>query len=109
MPDLERGIAARVQVQRADGRVPVESAVSRTARPRRVEQQRRNRVRAVRALEQRLDDLLEIHGADLTGVVVGQEREHLGQAQEIGRASCRGRGCQYVSISVVAVSLKKKR
>src|SRR3546814_12606699 len=29
-------------------------------------------------------------------------------APEIGRASCRERVCQYVSISVVAVSLKKK-
>src|SRR3546814_12095227 len=29
--------------------------------------------------------------------------------QEIGRASCRERVCQYVSISVVAVSLKKKK
>src|SRR3546814_11296936 len=28
---------------------------------------------------------------------------------EIGRASCRERGCQYVEISVVAVSLKKKQ
>src|SRR3546814_18505008 len=28
--------------------------------------------------------------------------------REIGRASCRERGCQYVWISVVAVSLKKK-
>src|SRR3546814_13039922 len=28
---------------------------------------------------------------------------------EIGRASCRERVCQYVSISVVAVSLKQKR
>src|SRR3546814_11037842 len=28
--------------------------------------------------------------------------------QEIGRASCRERVCQYVSISGVAVSLKKK-
>src|SRR3546814_11849392 len=27
---------------------------------------------------------------------------------ELGRASCRERVCQYVSISVVAVSLKKK-
>src|SRR3546814_12301866 len=33
----------------------------------------------------------------------------IGQAQEIGRASCRERVCQYVSISVVAVSLKKKK
>src|SRR3546814_19788971 len=29
-------------------------------------------------------------------------------AFQIGRASCRERVCQYVSISVVAVSLKKK-
>src|SRR3546814_20986936 len=29
-------------------------------------------------------------------------------AEEIGRASCRERVCQYVSISVVAVSLQKK-
>src|SRR3546814_16975536 len=30
-------------------------------------------------------------------------------AVEIGRASCRERVCQYVSISVVGVSLKKKK
>src|SRR3546814_18408998 len=30
-------------------------------------------------------------------------------AQEIGRASCRERVCAYVWISVVAVSLKKKK
>src|SRR3546814_10924487 len=29
-------------------------------------------------------------------------------AGQIGRASCRERGCQYVSISVVAVSLKQQ-
>src|SRR3546814_15907204 len=29
--------------------------------------------------------------------------------QEIGRASCRDRVCQYLSLSVVAVSLKNKR
>src|SRR3546814_14340987 len=32
----------------------------------------------------------------------------VGVASEIGRASCRERVCQYVYISVVAVSLKKK-
>src|SRR3546814_18262631 len=32
----------------------------------------------------------------------------LGREGEIGRASCRERVCQYVSISVVAVSLKKQ-
>src|SRR3546814_11552657 len=30
------------------------------------------------------------------------------EAVEIGRASCRERGCQYVLISVVSVSLKQK-
>src|SRR3546814_14995163 len=32
----------------------------------------------------------------------------ISEARQIGRASCRERVCQYVSISVVAVSLKKK-
>src|SRR3546814_20632546 len=32
-----------------------------------------------------------------------------GQPAEIGRASCRESVCQYVSISVVAVSLKKEQ
>src|SRR3546814_5963151 len=32
----------------------------------------------------------------------------LGVRQEIGRASCRERVCQYVSISVVAAALKNK-
>src|SRR3546814_18627467 len=32
-----------------------------------------------------------------------------GRTLAIGRASCRERGCQYVSISVVAGSLKKKK
>src|SRR3546814_20994357 len=32
-----------------------------------------------------------------------------GSGLEIGRASCRERVCKYVSISVVAVSLKKKK
>src|SRR3546814_14490743 len=37
-------------------------------------------------------------GTDATGRII-----------EIGRASCRERVCQYVYISVVAVSLKKKK
>src|SRR3546814_19644875 len=35
--------------------------------------------------------------------------EYPGEGVQIGRASCRERGCQYVSISVVAVPLKKKK
>src|SRR3546814_12033677 len=34
---------------------------------------------------------------------------HYDLAREIGRASCRERVCQYVSISVVAGALKKKK
>src|SRR3546814_19684589 len=39
----------------------------------------------------------------------GRARISNGDAGQIGRASCRERVCQYVSISVVAVSLKKKQ
>src|SRR3546814_1512630 len=35
--------------------------------------------------------------------------QHAYALEEIGRASCRERVCQYVYISVVAVSLKKKK
>src|SRR3546814_18560684 len=53
---------------------------------------------------------------DLGGAAGGQhpaaERRHgLGEAEprELGRASCRDRVCQAVSISVVGVTLKKKK
>src|SRR3546814_20882590 len=39
----------------------------------------------------------------------GWRRSQQLASMEIGRASCRERVCQYVSISVVAVSLKKKK
>src|SRR3546814_12452138 len=38
-----------------------------------------------------------------------QDVETLANRLKIGRASCREGVCQYVSISVVAVSLKKKK
>src|SRR3546814_12802961 len=40
-------------------------------------------------------------------LIAQRNLDHL--TQEIGRASCRERVCQYVSISGVAVSLKKKK
>src|SRR3546814_15831690 len=43
------------------------------------------------------------------GVQVGKVTGVTLTDDEIGRASCRERVCQYVSISVVAVSLKKKK
>src|SRR3546814_15595608 len=90
----------------------------------------------VRGLALRLvgDQQLEHHGARLLGALAGAlhhhavarradagggedplalDLDHAGEAvavgAEIGRASCRERGCQYVSISVVAVSLKKQQ
>src|SRR3546814_12086334 len=41
-------------------------------------------------------------------VVVNDERGVQPLEREIGRAACRERVCPYVSISVLAVSLKKK-
>src|SRR3546814_19740277 len=41
--------------------------------------------------------------------IVGQEGAAAQPAAEIGRASCRERVCQYVEISVVALSLKNKK
>src|SRR3546814_12952538 len=57
------------------------------------------------------------HGAELariTALVVAPEQSRLGIGrpllrEEIGRASCRERGGQYVWISVGAVSLKKTK
>src|SRR3546814_20268580 len=42
-----------------------------------------------------------LHGEENSAAVI--------QEYEIGRASCRGRVCQAVKISVVAVSLKNKK
>src|SRR3546814_13467497 len=56
-------------------------------------------------------------GLGLRGALVQQLRlqfgllgsdPRLGRGDQIGRASCRERVCPYVSISVVAVSLKQK-
>src|SRR3546814_20471215 len=40
---------------------------------------------------------------------IATARAEVAAANEIGRASCRARVCQYVSISVVAGSLKQKK
>src|SRR3546814_13551776 len=66
------------------------------------------------------DDVVEVEGADAyapdgrmtTFYRCRDDRQALDSwakrvASSIGRASCRGRVCQYVYISVVAVSLKK--
>src|SRR3546814_19179222 len=47
---------------------------------------------------------VRIHGKGRRERVLTLWRE----TQQIGRASCRERVCQYVSLSLVAVSLKKK-
>src|SRR3546814_14472261 len=48
---------------------------------------------------------------DLKAILKAADRYTLPEKinDEIGRASCRERVCQYVSISVVAVTLKKKQ
>src|SRR3546814_15563154 len=43
------------------------------------------------------------------GTVVSRQCETLILTKQNGRASCRERGCKYGKISVVAVSLKKKK
>src|SRR3546814_16195976 len=60
-----------------------------------------------------------VRRAKALGFTLGEIRELLAPStprhgdmaaiKEIGRASCRERVCQYVSISVVAVSLKTKK
>src|SRR3546814_15456016 len=40
-------------------------------------------------------------------LITAQVFAYLGMGKKIGRASCRDRECQYVTISVVAVTLKK--
>src|SRR3546814_14448411 len=56
--------------------------------------------------------LVAAQGQDIDAISTDRDRMlELGgelPVVEIGRASCRERVCQYVSISVVAVSLKKK-
>src|SRR3546814_11028750 len=63
------------------------------------------------AASQLLQPLFEIRAAERNRL--HHEKQTLTRAgrlgQEIGRASCRERVCQYVEISVVAVSLKKKK
>src|SRR3546814_12195599 len=85
--DLERGCAAGADRSRA-GQGAAAGARRRAgpAQPRRLSAQRRGR------------------GRDRGGDPEGQG----GEGKQIGRASWRGRGCQNVSISVGAVSLKKK-
>src|SRR3546814_16854611 len=70
------------------------------------------RQRDRRRYRQRRDDLeirvSPVEGASAGGAGVVYERQARRES-EIGRASCRERVCQYVSISVVAASLTKKQ
>src|SRR3546814_16375771 len=45
----------------------------------------------------------------LAGLIPSEDRKMVAALQEIGRASCRERVCQYVLISVVAVTFTKKK
>src|SRR3546814_16659697 len=64
-----------------------------------------------RNLVANLFDYFEARGHVLDAAPDGVTGLHLAstRAHEIGRASCRERVCQYVEISVVAVSFKKRQ
>src|SRR3546814_16692092 len=57
----------------------------------------------------RVVDALVAHVGDMEQAVDAAQVDERAIVGEIGRASCRERVCQYVSISVDAVSLKKKK
>src|SRR3546814_18768678 len=70
--------------------------------------------------DDRIVEILKADGVDIARRTVAKYREAMRipssvqrrrdkGISQIGRESCRERVCQYVSISVVAVSLKKKR
>src|SRR3546814_15414414 len=74
----------------------------------------RQRPALQRRKDHQRDQLLgKLVGAVVVGAVAGDNRTPVGMVpgahEEIGRASWRESECQYVSISVVAVSLKKKQ
>src|SRR3546814_17678969 len=54
-------------------------------------------------------DLVLARPLAVAGLVTGLMMLKTVARYAIGRASCRERGCRYVSCSVVAVSLKKKQ
>src|SRR3546814_20090313 len=62
--------------------------------------------KGVRDLRSRVIEWLKGAGAQRQGRYTKQDGT--GRPSKIGRASCRARVCQYVSISVVAVPYKKK-
>src|SRR3546814_15850058 len=68
---------------------------------------------AVEVGERRDEEMVEraagivAHGEEKQEAGQHGERDRQQRRRKIGRASCRERVCQYVSISVVAVSLKK--
>src|SRR3546814_16360471 len=74
---------------------------------RRAPQQRPQRADDVRDVDIAGRDLVE-HRCEEKEVVATDQRDFDVTLAEIGRASCRERVCQYVSIQVVAVSLNKK-
>src|SRR3546814_12897672 len=67
---------------------------------------RQSRARVLAGL-QRIDAISGVELQHLAFPVQRATADRLGPMVEIGRASCRERVCQYGTISVVAVSLKK--
>src|SRR3546814_11218095 len=74
---------------------------------------REARQAALQGLEPDLRAALELAAERIRAYHAGQKPEDRDETdaagvRKIGRASCRERGCQYVAIAVVGVSLKKK-
>src|SRR3546814_11553003 len=62
----------------------------------------------VLALREELKIPAKLDGLGVDGARIDEIAAMAAEDPQIGRASCRERVCQYVSISVGAVSLKKK-
>src|SRR3546814_17533654 len=55
------------------------------------------------------DGVAQVEIARRMGVSPSTVEKHMARANQIGHASCRARVCQYVVITGVAVTLKKKK
>src|SRR3546814_16642093 len=102
--DMPDGAVAGVQgVERLEQRVVIGAPAALDARAQSGHRQRagQQRVAVVGAVAEQAD----AEG----GLRARTQRFGPGSVEQIGRASCRGRVGQYVELSVVAVSLKKKK
>src|SRR3546814_10928058 len=84
---------------------PVAETISSYASGRSVTSRSIVQARTCSALPMPAGDPLRLWNSELPAAVAAASP----RIEELGRASCRDRGCQDVYVSVVAVSLKKKK